>query len=58
MSRELKNSTESVGTVSNVTRYAPEIDALMGGTVPADVLTTTDETVEDAGVFAPRRLLT
>jgi hypothetical protein len=57
MSRELKNSTGSVGTISKVTSYAPEIDALIGGTVLADVLTSTDETVEDAGVFAPEKHL-
>jgi hypothetical protein len=33
MSKELKNSTGSIGTCSNVTKYAVEIDNLLNGTV-------------------------
>ncbi|MEH6742685.1 endonuclease NucS domain-containing protein [Hyphomonas sp.] len=51
MSQELRNSTGSVGTVSNVTKYAAEIDAHIKGD-PAPVLVATDELVEDPSVFA------
>lgn len=51
MSESLKNSAGSIGTVSNVIRHANEIDALLSGSAP-QVITTTDETIEDASVFA------
>jgi restriction system protein len=51
MSESLKNSTGSIGTVSNITKYANEIDALLSGSYP-QVITTTDETIEDPSVFA------
>ena len=31
MSEALKNSTGSIGTVSNITRYRDEIEKLIGG---------------------------
>ena len=51
MSRELRNSTGSVGTVSNITKYSEELDRLIGGE-PAPTLISTDDTVEDPNVFA------
>jgi restriction system protein len=51
MSEALQNSTGSIGTVSNVTRYAEEMEKLIGG-VSAPKLISTDETVEDPSAFA------
>lgn len=51
MSSELRKSTGSIGTSSDVTRYASEIEQLIGGNKPA-TLFSTDDTVEDASVFA------
>lgn len=51
MSQPLKNSTGSTGTACEVTKYAEEIEALIGGETPP-VLTTTDDTIEDPTVFA------
>lgn len=51
MSEALRHSTGSIGTVSNVTQYAAEIETLMGGAT-ASKLISTDETVEDASAFA------
>lgn len=51
MSEELKRSSGSVGTVSNVTRYAAEIAALLAGPV-APTITSADPNVEDASTFA------
>lgn len=56
MSEALRNSTGSIGTVSDVSKYAAEIEKLIGGqSVPA--LTASDETVEDAAVFALEKYL-
>jgi len=54
MSNELKNSTGSIGTVSNITQYQNEIDRLIGG-VPTII--STDETVEDPASFAMEKHL-
>lgn len=51
MSQPLQNSSGSIGTVSNVTKYADEIESLLAGDSPA-ILISTDETVEDPSVFA------
>lgn len=51
MSQELRRSTGSIGTVANITRYAPELESLMGG-LPAPKLVASDPTVEDPTVFA------
>lgn len=51
MSDALRNSSGSVGTVSNITKYAEEIERLIGGNTPATIVST-DETVEDPSVFA------
>ncbi|MFZ1809315.1 MAG: endonuclease NucS domain-containing protein [Cyclobacteriaceae bacterium] len=51
MSEALRHSTGSVGTVSNVTKYADEIETLIAGNRPATIIST-DELVEDPSVFA------
>jgi restriction system protein len=51
MSEALRNSTGSIGTVSNISRYSEEIERLIGG-VSAPKLISTDETVEDPTAFA------
>jgi restriction system protein len=51
MSQALQYSTGSIGTVSNISKYAEEIEKLIGGNVPATLIST-DSTVEDATVFA------
>lgn len=51
MTEGLKNSCGSIGTVSDVTRHAEEIERLIAGNRPA-VLVSTDSTIEDPSVFA------
>ena len=56
MSEALRNSTGSIGTVSNITGYHDEIDKLMGGMAPPSLFST-DETVEDPSAFAMEKHL-
>jgi restriction system protein len=58
MSQALKNSTGSVGTVSDISRagFAEEVERLLDG-VAAPVLVSTDETVEDPSAFAMEKHL-
>jgi restriction system protein len=56
LSDGLKASTGSTGTSSEITKYADEIESLLGGH-KAPVLISTDETVEDPAVFALERHL-
>lgn len=51
MSDSLKKSTGSIGTVSDISRYAEEIERLIGGS-SLPTLISTDETVEDPSTFA------
>lgn len=51
MSEALRNSTGSIGTVSQISKHRDELEKLIGGT-PAPVLVSTDLTVEDPGAFA------
>jgi len=51
MTESLRNSTGSIGTVSNISRYAGEIGPLISGSRPASIIST-DETVEDPSIFA------
>ena len=48
---ELRNSMGSIGTVSNISKYATELTAILEGK-SAPTLIATDENVEDASVFA------
>jgi len=56
MSESLKNSTGSIGTVSNITGHHDEIEKLMGGFTPPTVIST-DETVEDPAAFVMEKHL-
>ncbi len=51
MSQELKNSSGSVGTVSNITKYSEELKILIQGKEPIEGLEP-DEVVEDPAAFA------
>jgi restriction system protein len=51
MSEALKNSTGSIGTVSNITGYHDEIERLIAGVSPPKIIAT-DETIEDPSAFA------
>ena len=51
MSQALKNSSGSIGTTSELTQYAEEIEKLIGGEKPPTLLST-DTTIEDPSVFA------
>jgi len=51
MSDQLKNSAGSIGTVSDVTKYAEEIERLISGNRPPTLIST-DQTVEDPAIFA------
>lgn len=47
----LRNSAGAIGTVSDISRYAEEIEKLLSGSRPPDIIAT-DESVEDPNVFA------
>lgn len=51
MSESLQNSTGSIGTVSNISKYADEIESFISGSRPASIIST-DETIEDPSIFA------
>src|SRR6266542_769138 len=51
VSQELRNSTNSQGTSSMITKHANEIEAFIAGNKPP-VIISTDETIEDPSVFA------
>jgi restriction system protein len=51
MSQELKNSSGSIGTTSDLSQYAEEIERLIGGNKPP-ILISSDATIEDPSVFA------
>jgi restriction system protein len=51
MSETLRNSTGSIGTVSNITQHRDEVEKLIGG-ISAPVIISTDVTVEDPLAFA------
>ncbi len=51
MSEALRNSTGSIGTVSNITQHREELEKLIGG-VSVPKLISTDATIEDPSSFA------
>ena len=55
MSESLRNSTGSTGTVSNVTKYASEIESLLIGQILPSLIK--DEAIEDYAVFALEKYL-
>lgn len=50
-SEALRNSAGSIGTVSNITKYAEELERLLSGNRPPSIIST-DESVEDPSIFA------
>lgn len=56
MSEALRNSSGSIGTVSNITKYADEIERLIRGE-DAPRIITNDETIEDVSAFAMEKHL-
>lgn len=51
MSNSLRNSAGSIGTVSNITKYAEEIESLIAGDRPPSIIAA-DESIEDPSMFA------
>lgn len=51
MTQELRNSSGSIGTVSNISKYVEEIEKLIAGDRPPSIVAT-DESIEDPSVFA------
>lgn len=51
MSQALKNSTGSIGTTCNITKYSSEVESLIGN-IKIQKIISTDETIEDPSVFA------
>lgn len=51
MSESLQNSTGSIGTVSNISKYADEIESFISGSRSTSIIST-DETIEDPSIFA------
>lgn len=51
MTEALRNSSGSIGTVSNISKFAEEIALLIAGKAPPS-LVASDQTVEDPSVFA------
>jgi restriction system protein len=51
MSELLRNSAGSIGTVSNISKYAEEIESFISGSRPPSIVAT-DETIEDPSIFA------
>ena len=51
MSESLRNSSGSIGTTCDISKYAEELERLIGGQA-APTIVSTDETVEDPSVFA------
>lgn len=51
MSESLRNSTGSIGMVSDISRYAEEIEVLISGNRPISIISN-DETIEDPSIFA------
>ncbi len=51
MSEGLRNSSGSIGTVSDISKYAAEIETLIGNNRPATIIST-DESIEDPSAFA------
>lgn len=56
MSQGLQNSAGSIGTVSNITKYAEEIDGLIGGRVLPQIVATNSD-IEDPSAFAMEKHL-
>ncbi len=57
MSEALQNSAGSIGTVSNVSTYAAEIERFLGEAPPAVTVIATDPAIEDPLAFAMEKHL-
>lgn len=57
MSESLRNATGSIGTISNISRFAEELESLMGNNEDTVKITVNDDLVEDPSVFALERHL-
>ena len=57
MSQELQNSTGSIGTISNITKYSNELENFISDNNQNDVLTSIDKNIEDPSMFALERHL-
>ncbi|MDO8528623.1 MAG: endonuclease NucS [Nanoarchaeota archaeon] len=51
MSDSLRNSAGSIGTVSDITKHANEIESFISGNRPS-LISANDETIEDVSLFA------
>lgn len=51
MSESLQNSAGSIGTISGISKYAEEIERLIGSSA-GPTISVSDETVEDPSIFA------
>lgn len=51
ISESLRNSAGSIGTVSNISKYAEEIENLISENQPLKIIST-DSTIEDPSIFA------
>jgi restriction system protein len=56
MTEELRNSTGSIGTVSNITKYSQEIETFIQGINKPKIIIS-DETIEDPSTFAMEKHL-
>lgn len=56
LSQEFRNSSGSIGTTCDVTKYSSEIESLILGKTPA-VIHSSDPTIEDPSVFAMEKHL-
>src|SRR5207253_10944658 len=51
MSEALRNSTGAIGTISDISKHANELERLLGGAT-APIISVADETIEDVMAFA------
>ena len=51
LSESLRNSTGSIGTVSNISKYVEEIESFISGNHPISIIAT-DKSIEDPSIFA------
>jgi restriction system protein len=56
LSQEFRNSSGSIGTTCDVTKYAQEIEAIIAGKGPA-IIVSSDPTIEDPSVFGMEKHL-
>ena len=57
MSQELRNSTGSIGSISNISKYNTEIENFLNENSQIKTITTTDKSIEDPSMFALERHL-